>query len=131
MRATTLAAPSAFKGSIRNKHAFESAGPPAYHVSSVFLQTSLGRSSGSTWMWRNIDVAAMIEWMRKHNNASTSSQIAPAFYGLDLYNIHGSIAAVIEYLDDPAAAKVARERYGCLSLAAQAVILRPRSLTKG
>jgi hypothetical protein len=38
---------------------------------------------------------------------------------------------VIEYLDDPAAAKVARERYGCLSLAAQAVILRPRSLTKG
>ena len=52
MRATTLAEPSAFEGSIRNKHAFESAGPPAYHVSSVFLQTPLGRSSGSTWMWQ-------------------------------------------------------------------------------
>jgi erythromycin esterase-like protein len=38
------------------------------------------------------------------------------FYGLDLYNLGGSIRAVIDYLDDvdPEAAAVARERYGCL-----------------
>jgi erythromycin esterase-like protein len=38
------------------------------------------------------------------------------FYGLDLYNLGGSIRAVIDYLDDvdPEAALVARQRYGCL-----------------
>ena len=38
------------------------------------------------------------------------------FYGLDLYNLGGSMRAVIDYLDgvDPEAAAVARERYGCL-----------------
>jgi erythromycin esterase-like protein len=38
------------------------------------------------------------------------------FYGLDLYNLSGSIRAVIDYLDDvdPEAAAIARERYGCL-----------------
>jgi erythromycin esterase-like protein len=38
------------------------------------------------------------------------------FYGLDLYNLGGSIRAVIDYLDDvdPDAARLARERYGCL-----------------
>jgi erythromycin esterase-like protein len=38
------------------------------------------------------------------------------FYGLDLYNMSGSIGAVIDYLDevDAEAAAIARERYGCL-----------------
>ena len=69
-----------------------------------------------TWMWRNTDVAAMIEWMR-HRNRGTNSSDRAGFYGLDLYNMRGSIAAVLAYLDkvDPHAAKVARERYGCLT----------------
>ena len=39
------------------------------------------------------------------------------FFGLDIYNMRGSIAAVLSYLDevDPDAAAVARERYGCLT----------------
>jgi erythromycin esterase-like protein len=39
------------------------------------------------------------------------------FFGLDIYNMRGSIAAVLAYLDeiDPQAAAVARERYGCLT----------------
>src|SRR3546814_20365589 len=39
------------------------------------------------------------------------------FYGLDLYSLHSSIARVLHYLDevDPDAARVARERYACLS----------------
>jgi erythromycin esterase-like protein len=69
-----------------------------------------------TWMWRNTDVAAFIDWMRSHNERKKPSGRA-AFYGLDIYNMGGSIAAVLQYLDrvDPQAAAVARERYGCLT----------------
>jgi protein-L-isoaspartate(D-aspartate) O-methyltransferase len=40
-----------------------------------------------------------------------------AFHGLDLYSLYDSIRFVLEYLDDvdPKSAKVARERYGCLT----------------
>lgn len=69
-----------------------------------------------TWMWRNTDVATFIEWMRRHNEKLEPSTQA-GFYGLDIYNLSGSIAAVLDYLDrvDPRAAKIARERYGCLT----------------
>ena len=69
-----------------------------------------------TWMWRNTDVAAFVEWLRMHN-ARTAAARRAGFFGLDLYNLTGSIAAVLEYLDgvDPEAAAVARERYGCLT----------------
>src|SRR5438046_537615 len=69
-----------------------------------------------TWMWRNTDVDAFIGWMRAHNDDLKAERRA-GFYGLDIYNMSGSIAAVLEYLDkiDPEAAAVARERYGCLT----------------
>lgn len=69
-----------------------------------------------TWMWRNTDVAAFTEWLRQHN-ANLRPERRTGFYGLDIYNMHGSIAAVLDYLAkvDPAAAAVARERYGCLT----------------
>lgn len=69
-----------------------------------------------TWMWRNTDVAAFVEWMREHNESKPAGDRA-AFFGLDIYNMRSSIAAVLAYLDrvDPAAAAVARERYGCLT----------------
>ena len=40
-----------------------------------------------------------------------------AFHGLDLYSLYDSIRSVLNYLDevDPESAKVARERYGCLT----------------
>jgi len=70
-----------------------------------------------TWMWRNTDFAALIEWVRKHNESPPDLDARAGFYGLDIYNMSGSIAAVLEYLDkvDPEAAAVARERYGCLT----------------
>jgi len=70
-----------------------------------------------TWMWRNTDVAAMVAWMQEHNARIGNVADRVGFYGLDLYNMRGSIAAVLEYLDkvDPDAAKIARERYGCLT----------------
>lgn len=63
-----------------------------------------------TWMWRNTDVEAFIGWMRD-NNADLAAD------GLDIYNLSGSVAAVLGYLDkvDPKAADVARVRYGCLT----------------
>jgi protein-L-isoaspartate(D-aspartate) O-methyltransferase len=69
------------------------------------------------WMWRNTDVAAFIDWLRQHNETIPDSNRKAGFYGLDLYNMSGSIAAVLAYLDrtDPEAAAVARERYGCLT----------------
>ena len=70
-----------------------------------------------TWMWRNTDVLAFTDWMRQHNESISESRNRAGFYGLDLYNMSGSIAAVLDYLDkvDPKAAAVARERYGCLT----------------
>src|SRR3954451_17420280 len=70
-----------------------------------------------TWMWRNTEVAALIDWMRVHNERTADVSHRAGFYGLDLYNMSGSIAAVLDYLDevDPEAARVARERYSCLT----------------
>jgi protein-L-isoaspartate(D-aspartate) O-methyltransferase len=67
-----------------------------------------------TWMWKNRDVAAFTDWLRRHNQQAA----APCgFYGLDIYNMRAAIAAVLAYLDkvDPEAAAVARERYACLT----------------
>ena len=69
-----------------------------------------------TWMWRNVEVAELATWLRRYNEGRDSPDQA-GFYGLDMYSLGGSIAAVLEYLDrvDPEAAAVARERYGCLT----------------
>ncbi len=69
-----------------------------------------------TWMWRNREVREFVDWLRTHN-----SRVEPgdrvAFHGLDLYSLYHSIRSVLDYLDrvDPAAAGVARRRYGCLT----------------
>lgn len=69
-----------------------------------------------TWMWRNVEVEAFIEWLRAHNEPLPPERRV-GFYGLDLYNMSDSIAAVLDYLNrtDPEAAQIARERYGCLT----------------
>ncbi|MDX3899687.1 MAG: protein-L-isoaspartate(D-aspartate) O-methyltransferase [Sphingobium sp.] len=70
-----------------------------------------------TWMWRNTDMQALIHWMREHNGEIADTEARAGFYGLDIYNMSGSIGAVLDYLDrvDPEAARVARDRYGCLT----------------
>ena len=69
-----------------------------------------------TWMWRNNEVRDFVDWLRKHN-AATKHEPRVAFHGLDLYSLYVSIRSVLNYLDqvDPDAAKVARQRYGCLT----------------
>jgi protein-L-isoaspartate(D-aspartate) O-methyltransferase len=69
-----------------------------------------------TWMWRNDEVREFVDWLRAHN-APLKASDRTAFHGLDLYSLYDSIRAVLKYLDDvdPTTARVARERYGCLT----------------
>jgi erythromycin esterase-like protein len=69
-----------------------------------------------SWMWRNAEFDRFIQTLRTHNLAIPSERRA-GVYGLDLYNLHGSIEAVIAFLSerDPALADEARRRYSCLA----------------
>jgi erythromycin esterase-like protein len=64
-------------------------------------------------MWRNADVLDFVGWLREHNDASPSAKVG--FYGLDLYSLRASTAAVLGYLEkvDPEAAARAQRRYAC------------------
>jgi protein-L-isoaspartate(D-aspartate) O-methyltransferase len=68
------------------------------------------------WMWRNREVREFVDWLRTRN-ATLEAGERVAFHGLDLYSLHNSIHAILNYLDDidPGAAQVARQRYGCLT----------------
>ena len=67
-----------------------------------------------TWMWANREVIALAEWLSEHNRRRPAEQQV-GFYGLDVYSLWESMAAVVEYLEriDPAAARAARRAYGC------------------
>jgi len=67
------------------------------------------------WMWRNADVLDFIGWLREYNDSLAPGSKQVGFYGLDLYSLHTSIEAVLNYLDkvDPEGARRARYRYGC------------------
>lgn len=66
------------------------------------------------WMWRNEVMVPFIKWMRLWNDKREKPDKIH-FYGMDMYSLHTSAAAVIEYLEkvDPTAAQKARQRYGC------------------
>ena len=68
-----------------------------------------------TWMWRNTVMVEFVEWLRGFNKNITAKQALAGFYGMDLYSLHASIDAVLQYLDkiDPDAARRARLRYSC------------------
>src|SRR5258705_4635978 len=68
-----------------------------------------------TWMWRNTDVVEFIAWLREYNDALPEGRRKVGFSGLDLYSLHASARAVLDFLDkvDPDAAKRARYRYSC------------------
>ena len=68
------------------------------------------------WMWRNRDVLDFVGWLRSHNDDLEANERA-GFYGIDLYSLHSSMEAVLDYLDktDPDAARRARYRYSCFA----------------
>ena len=66
------------------------------------------------WMWRNTEVLEFVRWLKSHNdNLGINEKVG--FYGIDLYSLHSSMAAVLKYLDtvDKEAARRARYRYSC------------------
>jgi erythromycin esterase-like protein len=67
------------------------------------------------WMWRNADVLDFVGWLREYNDQRVGQGDRIGFYGLDLYSLHASMAAVLEYLRvvDPQAAGRAARRYAC------------------
>lgn len=67
------------------------------------------------WMWRNTDVRAFVEWLRRSNDALPEGRPRVGFYGIDLYSLRASVDEVVRYLDDvdPEAARRARNRYAC------------------
>ncbi len=67
------------------------------------------------WMWRNADVLDFVGWLREYNDGIADVVARAGFYGLDLYSLHASMAAVLEYLRvvDPEAAGRAARRYAC------------------
>lgn len=67
------------------------------------------------WIWLNADVVEFISWLRQYNDALPKGARKVGFYGLDLYSLHATAQAVLEFLDkvDPEAARRARYRYAC------------------
>ncbi len=67
-----------------------------------------------TWMWNNHEVGALIKWLRNHNQKKEPGHKV-GFYGLDVYSLWESLAAVTRYLEkyEPKAVGVARQAYRC------------------
>jgi protein-L-isoaspartate(D-aspartate) O-methyltransferase len=70
-----------------------------------------------TWMWRNHEVRAFVDWLHAHNGSIDDAEQTVSFHGLDIYSLYTSRDVVISYLEgvDPEAARLARHRYGCLT----------------
>lgn len=97
--------------------------PDAYQVNR-YVQSAGGAASPAealggferfpTWMWRNTAVTDFVAWLRDYN-AAIAPERRTGFYGLDLYSLHTSMRAVVDYLEqhNPAAAREARKNYGC------------------
>ena len=70
-----------------------------------------------TWMWRNREMQAFVDWLAEHNGRLPQAEAQVSVHGLDLYSLYNSIGVVLDYLDrvDPEAAQAARVRYGCFS----------------
>ncbi len=68
-----------------------------------------------SWMWRNADVLDFVGWLREYNDGLGPDRAKAGFYGLDLYSLHASIEAVLDYLNkvDSEGSWRARARYAC------------------
>jgi erythromycin esterase len=67
-----------------------------------------------TWMWANWEIAALAEWIRKHNKKLTPERKV-GFYGLDVYSLWESMDAMFNYLqkEDPRTAELVADAMNC------------------
>jgi erythromycin esterase-like protein len=86
-----------------------------------------------SWMWANHSVLAFTHWLKDYNRYFASAEDAVGFYGLDLYNLSGSMKAVLDYLQvvDPKMAEAARGSYACLMPWANDTALYSRDMQSG
>ncbi len=104
-----------------NAIAIEGDWPDAYNINNYIHQKKYKNAQEAlasfdrfpTWMWRNVSILKLVEWLKNHN---TKSNDQVGFYGLDLYSLYRSIDAVILHLEkiDPKLAQEARYKYACL-----------------
>ncbi|MCB0035215.1 MAG: erythromycin esterase family protein, partial [Anaerolineales bacterium] len=71
-----------------------------------------------TWMWANWEMVAFGEWLRGYNDSLENGRAPTAqigFYGLDVYSLHESLAAISDYLEEnePQALLAAKEAFRC------------------
>lgn len=109
-----------------NAVAIEADWPDAYEVNRYVremdgahsvLQSLSGFRRFPHWMWRNKDVVEFLDWLRNHNTQRDGPGRQTGFYGLDLYSLHDSMDAVLNYLGkvDPASARRMARWYGCFN----------------
>lgn len=67
-----------------------------------------------TWMWANWEIAALAEWLKAYNQPLPREKKA-GFYGLDVYSLWESIAAIMQYVEktDPVALAAVQEALTC------------------
>jgi erythromycin esterase len=67
-----------------------------------------------TWMWGNWEVAALVEWLHRHNQQQAVANRV-GFYGLDVYSLWESLQAVLQYAEQKGdgAATAARHAFRC------------------
>ena len=67
-----------------------------------------------TWMWANWEIAALAEWLRRHNDGRPEDEHV-GFYGLDVYSLWESLYAIVGYLREhhPDAVPAAYEAFRC------------------
>lgn len=70
---------------------YEQSGDSAWKVLHQF-------SRWPTWMWANWEIAAFVEWLRRHND-TLPVQRKVGFYGLDVYSLWESLGEVTRYLE--------------------------------
>lgn len=83
-------------------------------------------------MWRNAEFDTFLTWLTAHNSGRPKGA-QTAIYGLDRYNLTGSMRMAVDHLAkaDPEAADAARERFGCLAPWAQDPDSRGRMAVSG
>jgi len=67
-----------------------------------------------TWMWANWEIVAFAEWLHAHNQDRPEDERV-GFYGLDVYSLWESLAAITDYLREhhPEALPAAQQAFRC------------------
>src|SRR5436190_18237215 len=67
-----------------------------------------------TWMWANEEVADLVQWLRRYNDAQPANRKV-GFYGLDVYSLWESLYAILGYLyrADPSAVPTVWQALRC------------------